>query len=397
LATKLTDIAVRKLKAGAVRREVADGTSGLRLIIQPSGARSWCVRYRYQSRTCKLTLGSAPPLTLAEARAQAAAALAKVKAGTDPAVERRQAKAKAVDRAGDTVERLAALFLDQHARVKTRQSSWRHVEGTFRREVLPRWRGRQITDIGRRDIREIIRAIAATRPIMANRALAHLSRFFKWCVNEDYITGSPCVGIERPAPENVRDRALSDDEVRQFWAATDTLPTPFNDIYKLLLLSGARRQEIAELQWRELDLARKVWTLPSERSKSRLAHMLPLSPMAWRIIEAQPRIVGSDYVFGSRRTGFAHMKSRLDSAMHADVPWRNHDLRRTSRSLLSRARVASDVAELMLGHLLPGMRRVYDRHKYLDEKRDGFAALEREIDLILHPLDGRKIVRLARS
>ena len=93
------------------------------------------------------------------------------------------------------------------------------------------------------------------------------------------------------------------------------------------------------------------------------------------IIERQPRILGSDYVFGHRRTGFSHMKDRLDDAMRPETPWRTHDLRRTSRSLLSRARVPSDIAELMLGHLLPGMRRVYDRHRYLDEKRAGFESL----------------------
>jgi integrase len=385
MAKKLTTVAVANAKPGKARREISDGGSGLWLVVQPSGAKSWCVRYRHRGRTRKLTLGSAPPLTLAEARVQAAAALAKVAAGTDPAVEKRAAKAAAVDRAGDTVERLAALFIEQHAKAKTRQSSWRHVEGTFRREVLPRWHGRLIADIGRRDVRELIRSIAATRPIMANRALAHLSRFFKWCVNEDYIDSTPCVGIERPASENARDRALSDDEVRLFWAATDKLPAPFGDIYKLLLLSAARRQEVAEMQWRELDPARKIWTLPGERSKNRLPNMLPLGLVAWHIIETQPRIAGSPYVFGRRRTSFTPAKAKLDAAMQAVDPWVTHDVRRTARSLLSRARVASDVAELMLGHLLAGMRRVYDTHKYLDEKRAGFASLEREIDLILNP------------
>ena len=140
------------------------------------------------------------------------------------------------------------------------------------------------------------------------------------------------------------------------------------------------------MQWRELEGNGKVWTLRAERSKSRLAHALPLGPMAWSIIEKQPRIVGSPYVFGARRSGFFHVKQKLDKAMATAVPWRTHDLRRTSRSLLSRARVASDVAEMMFGHLPPGMRRRYDRHSFLDEKRDGFQRLEREIDLILHPV-----------
>ena len=92
------------------------------------------------------------------------------------------------------------------------------------------------------------------------------------------------------------------------------------------------------MRWRELDLVAKVWTLPSERSKNRLPNMLPLSPRAWAIIEAQPRITGSDYVFGRARRGFSHMKRKLDAAMQINGPaWVTHDLRRTSRSLLSRA------------------------------------------------------------
>ena len=231
---KLTDISVRNLKPANVRREVPDaGCRGLYLVIQASGKKSWAVRYRLHSVPKKLTLGSCPPIGLADARAQAAAALAKVAGGGNPGAEKRLMKAAAVDRAGDTVERLVELYLDQHARRKTRESSWRHVQGTFRREVLPLWRGRLVADIGRRDVREVIRAIAATRPIMSNRALAHLSRFFKWLASEDDIAASPCVGIERPARENVRDRALSDEEVRQLWQATDTLPAPWGDVYKM--------------------------------------------------------------------------------------------------------------------------------------------------------------------
>jgi integrase len=120
----------------------------------------------------------------------------------------------------------------------------------------------------------------------------------------------------------------------------------------LLLLSACRRQEVAEMRWSELDLPRRIWTLPSERSKNRLPNMLPLGPLAWSIIEAQPRIAGSDYVFGRARNGFSVIKHKLDAAMQTATPWVTHDLRRSGRSLLGRARVPSDIAERCLGHLL---------------------------------------------
>jgi len=196
------------------------------------------------------------------------------------------------------------------------------------------------------------------------------------------------VGIERPAKENVRDRILGDDEIRAFWRATDDLPAPFNDIYKLLLLSCARRQEVAEARWGEVDLINKVWVISAKRAKGKAAVALPLGPLAWSIIERQPRIAGSDYVFGRRRCGFSHMKRQLDAIMKPTVQWQNHDLRRSGRSLLSKARVTADISELMLGHVLPGnVRRIYDRFEYLGEKRAGFAALEREINRIINPPD----------
>jgi integrase len=389
MAKKLTDFAVRNLKAGNVRREVPDAGTGLYLIIQPapSTARSWAVRYRYGGRPRKLTLGSLPGLTLAEARVKAATALAELAKGIDPivttAAAKQAAKRAAIERSGDTVDRLALLFIEQHAKKKTRRSSWSAVESTFRREVLPRWSGRLVADITRKDVRELIRAIAQTRPIQANRAQAYLSRFFRWCVNEDYVTGSPVVGLERPSKENVRERSLSDSEIRRLWPATEALPAAYRDIYRLLLLSGARRQEVAGMEWCELDISNKIWALPSARSKSKLPHMLPLGPLAWAIIEGQPKV--SAHVFGHERRAFASFKPLLDKLMQPDAHFVNHDLRRTARSLMSRANIASEIAERMISHVPSGMIKRYDKHDYLKEKREGFAKLEREIGLILNP------------
>jgi integrase len=379
----LTAKSVEAAKATAVRYEVPDGgCRGLYLVVQPSELKSWACRYRFAGRPTKLTLGTWPGLSLAEARRAAATALADVARGTDPAAARREAKAP--ERNRDTVERLATLFIEQHAKRKTRAASWKAVEGTFRREVLPAWGKRPIASIRRRDVADLVNAMAMTRPIMANRLLAHLSRFFRWCVARDWLGASPVVGVERPAAETARSRCLSDDEVRTFWAATNTLPAPFDAIFRLLLLSASRRQEIGDLRWVEIDVARRLWTLPAARNKAGVDLIRPLGPRAWEIITAQPR--DSEYVFGRARSGFGHMKRRLDRAMQV-ADWRTHDLRRVARSLLSRGRVESDVAEMLLGHTLPGIRKVYDVHGYLDEKRQAYAVLEREIDLILSPPD----------
>jgi integrase len=391
MAKKLTDIGIHHLKPAASRREIPDGgCAGLYLIVQPNDKRSWAVRYRHDGRTRKLTLGSPPPIGLAQARKLAAEALLEVGHGIDPAAtkqdNKRAAKQAAAKRAEDTVERLVALFL-AYTQKRLRPATQRQAQSILYREVLPQWRGRLASTIGRKDVKELIRAIADTRPVLANRTQAYLSKFFKWLANEDYIAASPAVGIERPGRETSRERALSDDELRRLWAALGQLPVPMGEVYRLLLLTGARRQEVADMRWCELDPHQQLWTLPAARSKNKKPVAFPLGPTAWEIIANQPRV--SEYVFGRPCNGFIESsKKKLDATLRFNEPWRTHDLRRTVRSLLARARVPDNVAELMLGHLLMGMARVYNVHSYLAEKRDGFEALEREIDLIINPPSG---------
>jgi len=381
MAKTLTTKSIEAAKPSATRYELPDGgCRGLYLVVQPTGVKSFAVRFRVNGKPQKLTLDQFPALSLAEARKQAATALEKVARGIDPGAEKREAKA-APHRTDDTVERLAGLFLAYYAK-RVRQPTWTQAESIFRREVVPRWRGRLVGSITRKDVKELLRAISADRPITANRTQAYLSRFFRWLMGEDYITASPVIEIER-AKETARDRALSDPEIRKFWAATHALPKPFGDIYRLLLLSGARCQEICSLKWSELDLAQKVWLLPAARSRTKLANLLPLGPTAWSIIEAQPR--NGEYVFGRQRMNLYRIKEKLDAAMQLETPWITHDLRRVARSLMARARIDSEIAERMIGHAARGIVRVYNVHDYASEKRDGFAKLEREIDLIVNP------------
>src|SRR5262245_38876823 len=291
----LTTKSIENAKAGAARREIADGgCRSLYLIVQPSGLKSWACRYRVNG-TRKSTIGSYPAVSLAEARQLAAAALVEVARGNDPAAAKREAKK---DHGTDTVERLAAMFIEQHAKRKTRRSSWIAVEATFRREILPAWGTRPISDIRRRDIIELVEAIAVSRPIRANRCLAHVSKFFTWCCARDYITASPCVGVERPSQEIARNRCLNDDELRAFWRATDTLPKPWGDVYRLLALTGARREEICQMKWAEIDLHHRTWVLPAQRNKAGVDLVRPLGPVAMSIIERQPAGGnGGEYVF----------------------------------------------------------------------------------------------------
>src|SRR5262249_55937877 len=147
---------------------------------------------------------------------------------------------------------------------------------------------RVVHDIQRRDIRELVENVAVDRPIMANRALGHISKFFSWLCEREIIAASPCVGMKPPSPENARDRVLSDAEIKVLWQACDTIKGPSGPVVKLMLLTGQRCGEVVGMKRSEI--SGDVWTLPPDRTKNKQRHEVPLSPQALAIIDAMPAI-----------------------------------------------------------------------------------------------------------
>jgi integrase len=184
-----------------------------------------------------------------------------------------------------------------------------------------------------------------------------------------------------------RDRVLSDDELRRVWLAAEQDTTPFGAFVRFVLLTATRRSEAGGLRRSELSPDGTVWTIPGARYKSGLDTVIPLSKAAQAIVEAQPVLAG-DFVFsatGRNPLGdFAKAKAVFDRACGV-TGWTIHDLRRTGRTLLSRAGISPDVAERCLGHALIGVRGVYDRFEYADEKRHAFEALAALVARIVHP------------
>ncbi len=386
MATKLTTIAVdnakpRRVDGERVRTEIPDrGCPGLFLIVQPSGAKSWALRYRVGGKSRKLTLGTVAGadgtlgLTLAAARAAAAQAQHRITLGNDPAAEKRATRAERPPAPADSVEAAVARFIELHTRRKTRPASQRATESIFRRLVLPAWRGRSIHDIRRRDVIALVEAVAANNgPIMANRSLAAVSKFFNWLVARDEIASSPASGVERPGVETQRDRILDDSEIRALWLASgDPEIGLAGPLVRMLLLTGARRGEVAGLRWSEINDATRVWTLPAARSKNKRKHEVPLAPQAWDIISALPR--RGDYVFA---VGAGHIdnlnriKADLDGKLQFAAPWVLHDIRRSVASGLQRLGVPAEVIETALNHrsgIFRGMTGIYQRHDFAGEK-----------------------------
>jgi integrase len=202
---------------------------------------------------------------------------------------------------------------------------------------------------------------------------------FNWAMSADIVAASPCAGIERPTKEISCDRVLDDAELALIWYAADELGPPFGPLVKLLLLTGQRRNEVAGLEWKELDL--QWWSLPRQRTKNNKAHLVPLSRQAIAVIETIPKI-SERFVFSTngetRVSGFGKAKRRLDALLPKDMPpWRLHDLRRTVASGMARLVINLPVIEKVLNHAsgsFAGIVGVYQKHEFSDEKRKALEA-----------------------
>jgi integrase len=212
------------------------------------------------------------------------------------------------------------------------------------------------------------------------------SRLFNWHASrcDDFL--SPIVrGMARVKPsEHSRSRVLSDDEIRAIWRAAEDMPGPFGRFIQLAFLTGVRRNEAARMA--RAELVGSTWTIPASRMKGGLEHVIPLSAKAKAIVDSVPAVGPYAFTTDGRRPirGFTRFKAAIDS-LSGVTGWRLHDLRRTARSLLSRAGVDADIAERCLAHSIGGIRGVYDRHSYVEEKRRAFEVLAALIERIVDP------------
>jgi integrase len=384
----LTAISIENMKPDKVRREIPDGKArGLYLVLQPSGHRSWCVRYRrpQDGKPAKLTLGNGG-MTLAEARKAAADAMLEIERGRDPGRAKEAARAKLAAAKADTLVAVAEEYLGREG---PKLRTFPQRRSTFERLIYPALGSKPIGDVKRSDVVRLLDYIEDHHgPRAADEALGALRRMMNWHASRSDEFRTPIVrGMQRakPATERARTRILSDDELRAVWKAAGEMGVHGSYI-KFLLLTGARRSEASAMRWSEL--SDTDWALPAARNKTKQDLVRPLSQAALAVLASVPKVAGSDFIFSitghAQLVGLWEMKQRLD-ALSGVTGWRIHDLRRTARSLMSRAGVQSDHAEQVLGHVLPGVRGVYDRYNFYDEKKHALEALARQIERIVNP------------
>jgi integrase len=395
MAKGLTDIAIRNLKPGPTRREVPDpGARGLYVVVQPSGAKTFAVRYRIGGKPRKLTLKGG--ITLAAARLAAAKAFNEVEDGRDPSAAKRQFKLAQQVAAANTFRAVAEEYLKREG---GRLRGANRLRAELARLVYDSLGDRPIAEIKRSEVIRLLDKIEAGElrkdgnfirggPVMADRTLAVIRKIMNWHSIRSDDFRSPIVrGMARTkGQERARFRILSDDELRAVWKAADDSQGPFPALIKFLLLTAARRSEAASMTWGEVDGA--DWTLPARRNKTKLDLVRPLSEAAQAVLAAQLKIEGCRYVFTTDGrapvSAFSKFKLKFDKACRV-TGWSLHDLRRTARSLMSRAGVNADHAERCLGHVIGGVRGTYDRHEYYAEKERAFAALAAHLRSIIEP------------
>jgi integrase len=404
---KLTDRLLKSLKPKAERYDVMDAdTPGLGVRVS-DGRKTFILLTRFpgSNNPARRTLGEYDVMSLEEARDKAREWRRLIKNKVDPRdLEERKVKASFAS--------VADEFVAYIRRQKLRSADV--MEHNLRR-LIERWGARPISEIGADDIRRVLHAaVDRGSKYQAFHDYALIRRLFNWAIGTGSygLEANPCRHL---SPRDLigerlaRDRVLSDDELRALWCATDRLGYPYGPLYRLLLLTGLRLGEVCGARWSEFDLARREWTIPAERMKKvkggAKPFMVPLTDAMLAVLNSLPRFDSGDFVFSNsfgknplRPNFFSDPKERLDRVVLEELrkiakdparvtlePFVNHDIRRSVRTGLSALKIGEEVREAVLAHVRPGIKGVYDKYQYVDEKREALTLWNARLRSIVEP------------
>jgi integrase len=390
-AKNLTDTVVRNLKLPDKngKRQVSyidtlERGLALVLVVSYGGSKTFRVMTYRNGKPHSVKLGTYPRLTLKEARTRAREYF------HNP--QRFAAQAET-----GTFKQIAENWLKRHVQAHGLRSEY-EIRRQLERYVYPKWKDHPFLEIRRSEVSDLLDHVADNHGrSQADAVLATVRGIMSWHQTRDEHYISPIVrGMKRNKAAKARKRILNDTELRQLWQAADGT---FGALLKILLLTSQRREKASTMRW--TDLVDGVWEIATEEREKGNAGALKLPQLALDIIAAQPHIAGNPYVFPGRGKGpfnsFSQRKEDLDTKLPDLPPWTLHDLRRTARSLMSRAGISSDHAERVLGHAIEGVEGVYDRLAYFNEKADALNKLAHLIETIINPPEGNVVSILGRG
>lgn len=394
----ITDLQIKNLKSREQKYEITDG-QGLVVHIQPTGKKTWHYRYIFAGNPRIMKIGDYPGVSLAEARKRHADAMLTLQQGIDPGKKAQEEKKRRF-----SAPTFADLF-DEFKEIELSKSATSKERGRLvEKDVLPEWRKTKIHEIRRRDAVLILDKVRERAPVTANRLQGVLVRMFNFAAERGLIDFSPLTGMRR-GKEKSRERVLTDKEIKTFWECLDVARTDIDVFHivkfalKAILLTGQRPGEICAM--RKDQINDNLWIIPREERKNEEANEIPVCPMFAEVIDmAAPYNQDSIYIFPSpqltqndkkRRDehitvgALANALRRHREEMKVNDPFTPHDLRRTLRTRLAEIGVSDIVAERVLGHKLQGVLGIYNRHSYIEEKRQALAAWEKRLrELIEH-------------
>jgi integrase len=406
LKRDLTDRAIRALKAAKPGKRYIEPDAQVRgfgVRVTDSGHKSFVLVTRYPGATqpAPRAIGDYPTMDLAEARRTAREWRDDIAKGIDPKTKAEAAK-RDVETAKIEAERQRAntfaaafdAFAQEHL---TTLRTGDVVRGVIEKHVMPVFGKRPLAEITRAEGNDLLRALVKKIPTGANRIRSYLRAFGAWAEDDGKLEDgeSPFANLKRLTKEKARDRVLDDLEIRAIWRACADMGA-FGRAVRFMLTTGQRRSEVGDMEWRELDIAKRLWTLPRERTKADRAHVVSLSELALTILADAPKL--GPHVFTTSRprrapegqgrpsatapiSGWSKFKDRLDGLALAELKrlagddaslpgWHLHDLRRTVATLMTARGVSRVIVGKVLNHAEQGVTgQHYDLYSYLKEKK----------------------------
>jgi integrase len=401
---RFTDRSLKALKPPPSPKQVDyfdDSLPGFGLRVSYKGRKSWVVLYRCNGTKGRLTLGRLDVIPLVDAREQARAALKAAAGGLDPARQKHK------DREAPTFKRLVDRYIDEYA--KPRKRTWQKDRRLLDNNLVPALGRKKAHLINRSDLRtELIAVKNRPAPVEANRTFEVVRRMFNWAIEEEILTENPAFKLPKPAAETPRERTLTADELQVLWRALDDAGPIVRSVFRLMLLSAQRRNEVSRMRWVDLDRRECWWNIPAALTKTKRAYRVPLTPPMIEIIQeieglsldpewVLPRVSGGGPVPESNVTRPFRALIKAAGLAH----FMPHDLLHTVTSHMTAMGISQfDVGKLR--HHTSGnsksMTSRYDHYAYDREKRRALDLWNaRLLDIVAGRPSASNVVELARA